>query len=89
MQPYRDLTAQNAWLRSNIFDAVVNHLFCIKCVCGALHVSPQRLRRQEGLKRDLFQTPIQGMLKSNVEQQNLGAYSMRQKNPPEHGPFHT
>ena len=74
-QPYRDMNAQNqnAWLRANIFDAVGNYLFCCKCVCAALHVSPQRLSRQRGVKRVQFQTPTEQMLKSEVEQQQLGS----------------
>lgn len=40
-QQYRDLVKQNEWLRSNIFDAVGNYLFCCRCVHHALGISFQ------------------------------------------------
>lgn len=33
---YRDLVAQNAWIRNNIFDAMGNYIFCHSCVIKAL-----------------------------------------------------
>ena len=39
-QPYRDLVAQNAWLRSNIFDAMGNYIFlCQVCLCSIQGIS--------------------------------------------------
>ena len=68
------MNAQNAWLRSNVFDAMGNYLFCVKCVCAAFHVSPQRLSRLREVKRAQFQTPTVEMLKSEVEKERLSAY---------------
>lgn len=73
-QPYRDLNAQNAWLRSNIFDAMGNYLFCGRCVCAALHVSPQRLSKQRQVRRAQFQAPTQEMVKADIEKQCLSDY---------------
>ena len=70
--PYRDKNAQNAWLRSNVFDAMGNYLFCVKWVCAAFHVSPQRLSRLRDVKRAQFQTPTVEMLKSEVEKVIIG-----------------
>ena len=74
VQPYRDLQAQNTWLRNNIFDSMGNYLFCCRCVCIAFCISPQRLSRQRKVKQAQFQKPTVEMLKTDVEQQNLGQY---------------
>ena len=73
-QPYRDLNAQNAWLRSNIFDPMGNYLFCARCVSQSFHISPQWLARQRALKRAQFQSPTTEMVKSEVEKEKLGDY---------------
>ena len=72
--PYRDLNAQNEWLRNNVFDAMGNYLFCAKCVCAAFHVSPQRIARQRAIKRNQFQSPTKELSKAHVEEQRLGKY---------------
>ena len=38
---YRDINAQNEWLRGNVFDSVGNYLFCHSCIKKALKVSSQ------------------------------------------------
>ena len=73
-QPYRDLNTQNTWLRSNIFDAMGNYVFCARCVCAVFHISPQRLSRLRQVQRSLFQQPTKEMTKSSVEECKLGAY---------------
>lgn len=50
---YRDISAQNEWLRGNVFDAMGNYLFCHNCIKKALKVSSQRLTRQRNVKRSL------------------------------------
>lgn len=72
--PYRDLNAQNEWLRNNVFDAMGNYLFCAKCVCAAFHVSPQRIARQRAIKQNQFQSPTKELSKAHVEEQRLGKY---------------
>ena len=54
---YRDLTKQNEWLRSNIFDAMGNFLFCCKCVNAALGISYKRLASQRSVKKAQFIEP--------------------------------
>ena len=73
-QHYRDLVAQNEWLRENIFDAMGNYLFCARCVCSAFRISPQRLSRQRNIKRSQSQLPVVEMTKSRVEEERLGEY---------------
>ena len=34
MQPYRDVNAHNTWLLSNIFVAMGNYLFWVRCLCS-------------------------------------------------------
>ena len=40
---YRDLKAQNDWLRANVFDSRGNYLYCAKCIRMAFGISKQRL----------------------------------------------
>ena len=37
-QPYRDLNTQNTWLRSNVFDAMGNYMFCGRCIRAVFHI---------------------------------------------------
>lgn len=39
MAHFRDLKAQNDWLRSNVFDSMGNYLYCAKCIRLALGIS--------------------------------------------------
>ena len=73
-QRYRDLVKQNEWLRSNIFDAVGNYLFCCRCVHHALGISFQRLSRQRKVKRSQYAEPLRSILKSEVKEKNLSQY---------------
>ena len=47
---YRDLKAQNDWLRANMFDSRGNYLYCAKCIRTAFGISKQRLARQRKMK---------------------------------------
>ena len=71
---YRDLVAQNAWIRGNVFDPMGNYLFCHACVCNSLGVSKQRLSRQRQVKRKLFQQQEVNMSKEHVDQQKLTSF---------------
>ena len=66
-QPYRDLNTQNTWLRSNVFDAMGNYMFCGRCIRAVFLISPQRLARQKQIKQSEFQQPTKEMTKVNVE----------------------
>ena len=72
--PYRDLNAQNEWLRNNVFDPMGNYLFCAQCICAAFHISPQRIARQRSIKRKQFQEPTKELSKAAIEEQRLGQY---------------
>ena len=74
MQHYRDMNAQNAWLRNHMFDGLGNYLFCARCIRATFRVSPQRLSRQRAVKRAQSESPTRELTKTEVEQQNLGAY---------------
>ena len=71
---YRDLVAQNAWVRGNIFDPMGNYLFCHGCVREALGVSRKRLSRQRHVKRKLFQQQEVNMSKEEVDKQKLTSF---------------
>ena len=71
---YRNLNAQNEWLRVNIFDAMGNYLFCHKCVVKTLKISSQRLTRQRKVKRKSVQNPIMQYSKKEVSDKKLTAF---------------
>ena len=59
---YRDVKAQNEWLRENVFDAMGNYLFCCACVRIAFGISKQRIARQRAIKRKQFKEPLRSQL---------------------------
>ena len=71
---YRDINAQNEWLRGNVFDAMGNYMFCHECIKKALKVSSQRLTRQRNVKRKVFQQPVSQMKKNEVDEQKLTSF---------------
>ena len=71
---YRDINAQNEWLRVNVSDSMGNYLFCHQCIRKALKVSSQRLTRQRNVKRKVFQQPLTEMLKKEVNDQKLSPF---------------
>lgn len=64
---YRDVKAQNEWLRANIFDSVGNYLYCAKCVRLAFGISKQRLARQRIIKQIFATEPVKELTKADVE----------------------
>ena len=68
---YRDLKAQNDWLRANMFDSRGNYLYCAKCIRLAFGISKQRLARQRKMKQDSSREPIVQMTKAEVEEKRL------------------
>ena len=73
-QHYRNLVAQNEWLRANVFDAMGNYLFCQQCITAALQISKQRLVRQRCMKRNQYQKPVVEMSKENVRAEKLESF---------------
>ena len=71
---YRDINAQNDWLRENLFDPMGNYLYCAACICASLRISKQRLARQRHIKRQQSQQPLVEMTKAAVEREDLGQY---------------
>ena len=65
---YHDLKKQNEWLRSNVFDAMGNHLFCCKCIHAALGVSYKRLACQRGAQ---YSELLRTVTKQEVSSVNL------------------
>ena len=68
---YRDLKAQNDWLRANMFDSRGNYLYCAKCIRMAFGISKQRLARQRKMKQNSSQQPIVKMTKAEIEEKRL------------------
>ena len=73
-QHYRDINAQNEWLRGNVFDAMGNYMFCHDCIKKALKISSQWLTRQHEVKRKVFQQPVSQMKKNEVDEQKLTSF---------------
>ena len=71
---YRNVKAQNEWLRNNIFDPMGNYLFCAKCLKCAFRISPQCLARQRLTKRKQSMDPLEEMTKPDVQRQKLEGY---------------
>jgi hypothetical protein len=63
---YRNLVAQNQWIRSNLFDALGNYKFCQTCINSVLEVGTQRLAHQRTIKRRLALFPLATLTKSDV-----------------------
>ena len=73
-QHYRNLVAQNEWLRANVFDAMGNYLFCQQCITVALQISKQRLVQQRCVKRNQYQKPVVEMSKENARAEKLQSF---------------
>ena len=71
---YRDLTKQNSWILSNIFDSMGNYLLCCFCVHHGLGISYQRLTRQRNIKRSQNKQPIVKLTKLEIIKQSLAQY---------------
>ena len=48
---YRNLVAQNQWIRNNLRDALGNYRYCQKCINKVLRIGTQRLAHQRAIKR--------------------------------------
>ena len=64
-------SAQNQWLRENVFDAYGNYLYCSSCIGTILHVSKDRLARLREIKVRQYQEPLRVMTKAQVVGQKL------------------
>lgn len=71
---YRDINAQNEWLRGNVFDSMGNYLFCHSCIKKALKVSSQQLTQQRNIKQKVFQQPVTQMLKNEITDKKLSSF---------------
>ena len=71
---YRDITKQNDWLRSNMFDCVGNYLYCSNCIKVAFEVSNDRLARQRSIKRNESKNPTVVLTKAEIEEKRLSEY---------------
>ena len=65
-QHYRNLVAQNAWIRANLFDALGNYKYCSACILQTLGIGSQRLAHQRSIKQREALTPLVHMSKSDV-----------------------
>ena len=68
---YRNLVAQNEWIRSNLFDALGNYKFCQSCINSVLEIGTQRLAHQWTIKRRQALLPKVTMTKSDVINKHL------------------
>jgi len=63
---YRNLVAQNKWIRSNLFDALGNYKYCQRCITLILKIGTQRLAHQRTVKQRQAHAPLVHMTKSEV-----------------------
>ena len=68
---YRNLVAQNAWIRANLFDAVGNYKYCSSCIVHTLDIGSQRLAHQRSVKQREAHAPLVDMSKSDVVNDRL------------------
>ena len=80
VQHYRNLVKQNAWIRSNLFDALGNYKYCSACIISILGIGSQRLLHQRSIKQREAHIPIVDMSKSSNANDRLEEYVVM---PPE------
>ena len=68
---YRDVSAQNAWLLSTVFDDKGNYNYCNDCIVHYLSVGKQRLARLSQIKIEKNQKPVIEMTKQDVLEKKL------------------
>ena len=68
---YRNLVAQNQWIRNNLFDALGNYRYCQKCITKVLGIGTQRLACQRVIRRREALIPIADMTKAEVATKRL------------------
>ena len=71
---YRNLVAQNKWIRSNLFDALGNYKYCQRCITLILKIGTQRLAHQRTVKQCQAHAPLVHMTKSEVLVDHLEEY---------------
>ena len=68
---YRNLVAQNEWIRSNLFDGLGNYRYCQSCITEVYGIGSQRLAHQRSVKRKQGLIPLVPMTKSDVVSNKL------------------
>ena len=74
VQHYRNRVKQNAWIRSNLFDALGNYKYCSACIISILGIGSQRLLHQRRIKQREAHIPIVDMSKSSIANERLEEY---------------
>ena len=80
IQHYQNLVQQNAWIRSNLCDALGNYKYCSACIIFTLGIGSQRLTHQRSVKQREAHIPIVDMSKSSIANEYLEEYGVM---PPE------
>ena len=81
---YRNIVAQNEWIRANLFDALGNYRYCQRCINKVLGIGTQRLAHQRAIKRREALIPVVDMTKLEVANQGLQGFVMM---PEDHSNF--
>ena len=68
---YRNLVAQNQWIRSNLFDGLGNYRYCQACITAVYGIGSQRLAHQRSVKCRQGLIPLLPMTKSDVVSKKL------------------
>ena len=55
---YRDINAQNEWLRGNVFDSMGNYLFCHSCIRRHLNAAHNSLHDNKISNEKSFNSPL-------------------------------
>ena len=68
---YRNLVAQNEWIRCYLFDALGNYQYCQVCITDTFGIGCQRLAHQRSVKRRQALIPLLPMTKSDIISNHL------------------
>lgn len=63
---FRNLVAQNEWIRNNLFDGLGNYCYCQACITEVYGIGSQRLAHQRSVKRRQCLISLVPMTKSDV-----------------------
>ena len=78
---YRNVRAENAWIRENLFDAHGNYRYCHYCILAYINVHSERLAKQRKIKQKQAQEPVREMKKVDVENERLMDYVLMPEGP--------
>ena len=68
---FRNLVAQNEWIRNNLFDGLGNYCYCQACITEVYGIGSQRLAHQRRVKRRQCLISLVPMMSSVINLNNV------------------